>query len=43
MITLLGLIFLVVIGLDAFINKWAICKSVGALFTNAWKKVSGKL
>jgi len=43
MIKILGLAMFLVIVLDGWSNKWAIMKSIGTLFTNTWKKISGKL
>ena len=43
MIKILGLVLLATIILDGWSNKWAICKAIGTLFSNTWKKISGKL
>lgn len=42
MIYIAGLVAVVTIALDGWSNKWAICKSVGTLFSNTWKKISGQ-
>jgi hypothetical protein len=43
MIYLIGLVAVVMVILDGWSNKWQICKAIGALFANTWKKISGKL
>jgi hypothetical protein len=43
MIKILGLVAVLMIILDGWSNKWEICKAIGHLFVNTWKKISGKL
>lgn len=41
MIYIVGLVAIVTIILDGWTNKWEICKAVGHLFSNTWKKFTG--
>lgn len=42
MLTILGIIAVLTLILDGWTNKWAICKAVASLFSNFFKKITGK-
>jgi FtsZ-interacting cell division protein ZipA len=43
MITIVGIVAVVMIILDGWTNKWEICRAIGHLFVNTWKKIANGL